>query len=46
MINCPATIGWGTMLTDMLDTPVAKLAVSDNINTGKNLLDTRALRKS
>jgi len=44
MVNCSAAISWRTMLTDVLNAPVAKLAVSNNVNTGENLLDARALK--
>lgn len=44
MDNCSAAISWCTMLTDVLNAPVAKLAVSNNVNTGENLLDARALK--
>lgn len=43
MINGSATISWGTMLADVLDAPVAKLAVSNNVNACQNFLNARAL---
>lgn len=43
MVDGPASILRRPMLTDMLNTPVAELAVSDNINACKNLIDARAL---
>jgi hypothetical protein len=43
MINGTTAICWGAVLTDVLDTPITELAMSDNVNVGKNLLDARAL---
>jgi hypothetical protein len=43
MVNCPATISWGTMLADVLDAPVAKLAMSNDVNACQDLLNARAL---
>lgn len=40
----PATIARGAMLTDVLDAPVAKLAVGNNVDVGEDLFDTRALQ--
>ena len=31
------------MLADMLDAPIAKLTVGNDVNTGKDLIDTGAL---
>jgi len=44
MVNGTAAISWGTMLADVLDAPVAELAMSDNVNACKDLLDAGALR--
>ena len=33
------------MLADVLDAPVAKLPVSNNINVGENFLDARSLQR-
>jgi len=44
MVDGSAAISWGTMLTDMLDAPVAKLAMSNNINALQDFLNARALR--
>jgi hypothetical protein len=43
MINCSTSVRRGTMLTDMLDAPVAKLAMCNDVDTSKNLFDARAL---
>jgi len=43
MINCTTTISRSSMLTNMLDTPVSKLSMSDNIDACKHLLDTWSL---
>ena len=43
MVNCPATISWGTMLADVLDAPVAKLAMSNDVNACQNFFNARAL---
>ena len=45
MINGTTAISWSAMLANMLDAPVSKLAVSDNINVGKYLFDTGTLAK-
>ena len=44
MVDGPAAISWGTMLADVLDAPIAELAMSNDINACQNLLDARALR--
>jgi len=43
MINGTATVGWGTMLTDVLDAPVAELTMSNNVNAAKDFLNARSL---
>ena len=43
MANSTATISRSTVLADVLDTPVAKLTVRDDINASKNLVDTGTL---
>lgn len=43
VVDGPAAVSWGTMLTDMLDAPVAELTVSNNVDVGQNLFDARAL---
>jgi len=45
MINCPTAIGWCAMLTNVLNAPIAKLSVSDNVNACKHLLDTWTLNR-
>lgn len=44
MVNGSASIRRSAMFTNMLDAPVSKLAVSNNINVGKNFLNARTLR--
>jgi hypothetical protein len=46
MINGAAAISWCAMLADVLNAPVAKLAMSNNINAGKNFFDAWALEGS
>jgi hypothetical protein len=43
MVNCPAAISWGTVLANVLDAPVSKLAMGNNVNASKHLFDARAL---
>jgi uncharacterized metal-binding protein len=43
MVNCSASIGRPTVLANVLDAPVAKLAVRDDVNVGQDLFDTRTL---
>jgi hypothetical protein len=43
MINGPAAVRGPTMLTDVLDAPIAELPMSDNVNIGENFLDAGAL---
>lgn len=43
MVNGSAAIGWGTMLADVLDAPVAELAMGDDVDASKDLFDARAL---
>ncbi len=43
VVNSPTTVGGSSMLADVLNTPIAKLAVSDDVNVGKNLFDAWAL---
>ena len=38
-----ATVGWCAMLADMLDAPIAKLAMSDDVDVVKHLIQTRTL---
>jgi hypothetical protein len=45
MISGTTAISWSTMLANMLDAPISKLAVGDNVNAGKYLFDTRTLAK-
>ena len=44
MINSSTAISWSTVLADVLNAPVTKLTMSDNVNAGENLFNTRALR--
>jgi hypothetical protein len=43
MVDGPATVRRPTMLTDMLDTPIAELPVSDDVDVGEHFLDAGAL---
>lgn len=43
MVNCTAAISRRAMLADVLNAPVAELAVSNNVDAGKDFFDARAL---
>lgn len=43
VVNCSASVSWRAMLTDVLDAPVSKLAMSNNIDVGEDLLNARTL---
>lgn len=43
MINCAATVGWHSVLTDVLDAPITELAARHYINAREDLVDTRTL---
>ena len=43
MVDCAVAIRKSTVLTDVLDAPVAELTMSDNINASKDLIDARTL---
>jgi hypothetical protein len=43
MVNGTAAIGRGTMLADVLNAPVAELAMSNDIDTSENFVDARTL---
>lgn len=43
MVDGAAAIGWSAVLADVLDAPVSKLAVRDDVDAAKDLLDTWAL---
>lgn len=43
MVDGAVTIGGSSVLADVLDAPVAKLSVRDDINTSQHLTDARAL---
>jgi signal recognition particle GTPase len=43
MVNGSATISWSTMFADVLNAPIAELAVSNNVNTSKNFFNARTL---
>jgi hypothetical protein len=45
MIDGSGAVGWGAMLADMLDAPVAELAMGDDIDTGEDFVDARTLAK-
>jgi hypothetical protein len=46
VVNGTAAVSGCTMLADVLDAPVTELAMSDNVNACKNLLNAGALRRS
>jgi hypothetical protein len=43
MVNSTVAVRKGAVLADVLDAPVAKLTVSDDIDASKNLIDARTL---
>lgn len=43
MVDSSAAVCWGAMLADVLNAPIAKLAVGDDVNIGKDFLDARPL---
>lgn len=43
MVNGSTTVGGASMFADMLDAPVSKLPVSDNVDVGEYFLDARTL---
>lgn len=43
VVDGPASVRRSTMFTNMLNAPVPKLAVGDDINVGKNFLNARTL---
>ena len=43
MINSSATVSWSAMLANMLNAPITKLAVSDDVNACEDLFDAWAL---
>lgn len=45
VVDGTASVGRGTMLADVLNTPVAKLTMGNNINVGKDLLNTGPLER-
>lgn len=44
MVNGSAAISWGTMLADVLDAPVAKLAMGNDVNALQDFLNAGALQ--
>jgi len=44
VVDGSAAISWGTMLADVLNTPITELAMSNDINACQDLLDARALK--
>lgn len=44
MVNGTTTVRRGTMLTNVLDAPVTELTMGDNVDVGKDLLNTRTLK--
>lgn len=45
MVNGSAAVGRSAMFANVLDAPVSKLPVSDNVDVGKNFLDARPLQQ-
>lgn len=43
VVDGAATVGRGTVLADVLDAPVAELAMGNDVDVGKDLLDAGAL---
>lgn len=43
VVDSPAAVSRGAMLADVLDAPIAKLAVGDDVDVREDLLDTGAL---
>jgi len=46
VISGAGTIWDGAVLADVLNAPVAELTVSDDVDTGENLIDARTLVRS
>jgi hypothetical protein len=44
MIDSATTVRWQPMLADMLNAPVAKLSMSNNIDAGEDLVDAGTLQ--
>jgi hypothetical protein len=44
MVDGAAAISWCTMLTDVLDAPVTKLAMRNDVNASKDLFNAWALK--
>lgn len=45
VVDDTALVRRGTVLAQMLDTPVAKLAMRDEVNAGNDFLDSRTLKE-
>ncbi len=45
VVDGSASVGRSTMLADMLNAPVSKLTVSNDVNVGKDFFDARSLSK-
>lgn len=43
MVNCSATISWCSMFADMLNTPIAKLTMGNDVDTSEDFLNARTL---
>ena len=43
-VDGAASISWRAVLADMLDAPVAELAVSNNVNALQDFVDARTLQ--
>lgn len=45
VVDSPSAIGWCTMLANVLNAPVAKLAMGDQVNISEDLFNARALHR-
>ena len=43
VVDSSAAIGWSTVLADVLNAPISELAMSNDVNAGKNLLNAGTL---
>ena len=46
MLDGATTVSRQTMLTDVLDAPISELAMSNNVDVGKNLFNAGALENN
>ena len=43
MVDGTATVSWKSVLTDVLDAPIPKLTMCNDVDTAQDLIDTRSL---